>query len=82
MIHMYNIIVEDIFKLIVQPQRRLSSSIQEIVHKEVLKLLNVRIIYPILNSIWVSLVQGVLKKGGINVIKNNNNKLIPTRTIT
>ena len=55
---------------------------QEVVHKEALKLLDAEIIYPISDSAWVSPVQVVPKKGGITVIKNDNNELIPTRTVT
>jgi len=36
---------------------------QEVVKKEFVKLLDVGIIYPILDSDWVSLVQVVPKKG-------------------
>ena len=50
--------------------------------KEVLKWLDVGVIYPIPNSPWVSLVQVVPKKGGMTVIKNENNELIPTRTLS
>ena len=74
--------MEDKYKPIVQPQRRLNPSMQEVVHKEVLKLLDVGIIYPISNNAWVSPVQVVPKKGGITVIKNDNNELIPTRMVT
>ncbi|XP_075486271.1 uncharacterized protein LOC142525870 [Primulina tabacum] len=40
------------------------------------------IIYPISDSAWVSPVQCVPKKGGITVITNEKNELIPTRTVT
>ena len=50
------------------------------VRKEVLKLLDAVIIYPISDNVCVSLVQVVPKKEGITVIKNDNNELIPTRT--
>ena len=50
--------------------------------KKVLKLLGAGMIYPISNSNWVSPVQVVPKKGGITVVKNDNNELIPTRTIS
>jgi len=50
--------------------------------EKVLKLLDASIIYHITDSAWVSLVQEVLKKGGITVIKNDNNELILTRTNT
>ena len=55
---------------------------QERVHKEVLKFLDAGIIYLTSDSAWVSLVQVVPKKGGITVIKNENNELIQMRTVT
>ena len=55
---------------------------KEVVRKEVLKLLEVGIIYPISDSKWVSPVQVVPKKGGMTMIYNEKNELIPTRTIT
>ncbi|KAK9021178.1 hypothetical protein V6N11_011179 [Hibiscus sabdariffa] len=39
------------------------------------------IIYPISNSSWVSLVQCVPKKGGMTVVTNEANELLPTRTV-
>ena len=50
---------------------------REVVKKEVLKLLHARIIYPVPQSEWVSPVQVVPKKGGITVIRNEKNELIP-----
>ncbi|XP_048605625.1 uncharacterized protein LOC125583105 [Brassica napus] len=50
--------------------------------KEILKLLDAGVIYPISDSKWVSPVHVVPKKGGITVIKNDKDELIPTRTIT
>ena len=35
-------------------------------------------IYPISDSNWVSLVQGVPKKTRITVVKNQNDELVPT----
>jgi hypothetical protein len=55
---------------------------REVIKKEVLKLLHARIIYPVSYSEWVSLVQAVPKNGGITVVKNKKNELIPQRTIT
>jgi len=55
---------------------------QEVVKKEIPKLLKAGIIYPISNSKWVSPVHVVPKKGGMTVVKNDKNELIPTRTIT
>ena len=51
---------------------------QEVVKKEVMKLLDAGIIYPISESKWVSPIQVVPKKGRMTVIKNNNNEMIPT----
>ena len=50
--------------------------------KEMLKLLEAGLIYPISDSAWVSPVQVVPKKGGMTVISNEKNDLIPTRTVT
>jgi hypothetical protein len=55
---------------------------REVVKKEVLKLLIVGVIYLVSDSEWVSPVQVVPKKGGMTVVKNENNELIPQRTIT
>ncbi|MCI81760.1 hypothetical protein A2U01_0103034, partial [Trifolium medium] len=55
---------------------------KEVVKKEVLKLLEAGKIYPISDSAWVSHVHVVPKKGGMTVIRNYKNELIPTRTIT
>ncbi|GJR41211.1 reverse transcriptase domain-containing protein [Tanacetum coccineum] len=41
-----------------------------------------RLIYPISDSPWVSPVHCVPKKGGITVVKNEENELIPTRLVT
>ena len=54
---------------------------QEVVKKEVVKLLDAGIIYPISDSEWVSPLQVVPKKGGMIVIKNERDELISTRTI-
>ena len=51
----------------------------EVVKKEVMKLLEAGIIYPISNSKWVSPVQVVPKKSGLTVVKNEKNELVPTR---
>ncbi|GJX36443.1 reverse transcriptase domain-containing protein [Tanacetum coccineum] len=40
------------------------------------------IIYPIADSPWVSHIHCVPKKGGITVVTNENDELVPTRTIT
>ena len=60
----------------------LGGSAAEVVKKEVLKLLHVGIIYPVQDSEWVSPVQVVSKKGGMAVVRNERNELIPQRTVT
>jgi hypothetical protein len=55
---------------------------REVVKKEVLKLLHTGIIYPVSNSEWVSPMQVMPKKGGMTVMKNEKNELIPQRTVT
>jgi len=55
---------------------------KEVVKKEVFKLLDAGMIYPISDSSWVSPVHVVPKKGGMTVVANEKNELIPTRTVT
>lgn len=79
---MHKIHLEAEFKPVVQPQRRFNPTLKEVVKKEVLKLLDAGMIYPISDSSWVSLVYVVPKKGGMTVVANDKNELIPTRTVT
>ena len=51
----------------------------DVVKKEVLKLLEVGVIYPISDSKWTSPIQVVLMKSGVTVVKNDNNDLVPTK---
>lgn len=66
----------------IEHQRRLNPNMCEVVKKEVLKLLEAGIIYPISDSRWVSPVQVVPKKGGVTTIKNEKGEEISTRTVT
>ena len=79
---MHKILMEELYKPSIEPQRRLNPAIKEVVRAEILKLLDVGIIYAISDSSWVSLVQVVPKKGGMTVVKNDNNEFIPTRIVT
>ena len=79
---MHRILLEDGPKLSVEAQRRLNPTMKEVVRKEVLKWLDVGVIYPISDSSWVSPVQVVPKKGGTIVIRTENNALLPFRTVT
>nr|GEX00326.1 hypothetical protein [Tanacetum cinerariifolium] len=49
--------------------------------KEVIKLLEAGLIYPISDSPWVSPMHCVLKKGGFTIVENKDNELIPTRLV-
>ncbi|KAL4366646.1 hypothetical protein GQ457_05G015520 [Hibiscus cannabinus] len=79
---MHKIMLDDDHKPTVDVQRRLNQAMKDVVRKEILKWLDAGIIYPISDSEWVSPVQCVPKKGGITVISNEKNELIPTRTVT
>jgi hypothetical protein len=79
---MHQIYLEDEAKPTKDAQRKLNPHIKEVVKKEVLKLLDVGIIYPISDSQRVSPVQVVPKKSGIIVVKNEDEELIPTRITT
>ncbi|GJX67403.1 reverse transcriptase domain-containing protein [Tanacetum coccineum] len=78
----HKMLMEDDYKPTVQSQRRVNPKIHEVIKKEVLKLLDVGVIYPISDSPWVSPVHCVPKKGGITVVANEENELIPTRLVT
>ncbi|GKC65056.1 reverse transcriptase domain-containing protein [Tanacetum coccineum] len=78
----HKILMEDNVKPTVQHQRRVNPKIHEVIKKEVIKLLEAGLIYPISDSPWVSPVHCVPKKGGITVIENDDNELIPTQLIT
>ncbi|GKD71928.1 reverse transcriptase domain-containing protein [Tanacetum coccineum] len=74
--------MEDDFKPVIQHQRRVNPKIHKVIKKEVIKLLDAELIYPISDSSWVSPVHCVLKKGGMTVVENEDNELIPTRLVT
>nr|GFB63432.1 reverse transcriptase domain-containing protein [Tanacetum cinerariifolium] len=69
-------------KTIVQKQRRLNLNMQEVVKKEIVKLLDTGIIYPISNSPWLIPTHCVPKKGGITVVTNEKDEFVPTITVT
>ncbi|GJR31600.1 hypothetical protein Tco_1107832 [Tanacetum coccineum] len=74
--------MEEDYEPSVQSQRRVNLKIHDVIKKEVEKLLDAGLIYPISDSPWVSPVHCVPKKGGITVITNDENELIPTRLVT
>ncbi|GKA23190.1 hypothetical protein Tco_0709152 [Tanacetum coccineum] len=73
---------EDDVKLVIQRQRRLNPNMKEVVKKEIIKLLDAGIIYAIKDSPWVSPVHCVTKKRGMTIATNEDNKLVPTGTVT
>nr|GEX03408.1 reverse transcriptase domain-containing protein [Tanacetum cinerariifolium] len=77
----HKILMDDDFKSVVQHQRRVNPKIHEVVKKEVIKVLDARLIDPISDSPWVSPVHCVPKKGGMIVVENEDNELIPTRLV-
>nr|GFA08539.1 reverse transcriptase domain-containing protein [Tanacetum cinerariifolium] len=78
----HKILLEEDFSPKVQSQRRVNPKIHDVIKKEVEKLLDAGLIYPISDSPWVSPVHCVPKKGGMTVIKNDENELVPTRLVT
>ncbi|GKA82850.1 reverse transcriptase domain-containing protein [Tanacetum coccineum] len=77
----HKILMEEDYEPTVQSQRRVNPKIHDVIKKEVEKLLDAGLIYPISDSPWVSPVYCVPKKGGITVVKNDDNDLIPTRLV-
>nr|GEX40265.1 reverse transcriptase domain-containing protein [Tanacetum cinerariifolium] len=78
----HKILMEEDFTPAVQYQRRVNPKIYDIIKQEVIKLLDPGLIYPISDSPWVSPMHCVPKKGGITVVENEDNELIPTRLVT
>ncbi|XP_027182191.1 uncharacterized protein LOC113780606 [Coffea eugenioides] len=79
---MHRIRLEENAKPVRQAQRRLNPLMMEVVKKEILKLLDVGIIFAISDSPWVSPVQVVPKKAGVTVESNQEGELVPIRKPT
>ncbi|GJT20293.1 reverse transcriptase domain-containing protein [Tanacetum coccineum] len=77
----HKILMEEDYEPTVQHQRRVNPKIHDVIKKEVEKLLDAGLIYSISDSPWVSPVHCVPKKGGMTVVKNDENDLIPTRLV-
>nr|GEW25339.1 reverse transcriptase domain-containing protein [Tanacetum cinerariifolium] len=75
-------LIKEDYKPAVQSQRRVNPKIHDVIKKEVIKLLDAGMIYPISVSLWVSLIHCVPKKGGMAVVGNEHNELIPTKLVT
>ncbi|CAN6583775.1 unnamed protein product [Malus baccata var. baccata] len=79
---MHHIFLEEGAKPTREAQRRLNPPMMEVVKKEIIKLLDCGVIYPISDSRWVSPIQCVPKKSGVTVVENAENELVPTRIQT
>nr|GEZ85836.1 DNA-directed DNA polymerase [Tanacetum cinerariifolium] len=77
----YKIILEEDYEPKVQSQRKVNPKIHDVIKKEVEKHLDAGLIYPISDNPWVSPVHCVPKKGGMTVVTNDENKLVPTRLV-
>nr|GEV83545.1 DNA-directed DNA polymerase [Tanacetum cinerariifolium] len=78
----HKILLEEDYSPKVQSQRRVNPKIHDVIKKEVEKLLDAGLIYPISDRPWVSPIHCVPKKRGMTVIKNDENELVPTRLVT
>ena len=78
---MHKILLEENAKTSIEHQRRLNPVMKEVVIKEVLKWLNTGFIYANSDNPWVSPAHVIPKKGGFTMIRNENNELIPKRTV-
>ncbi|CAN6725360.1 unnamed protein product [Malus baccata var. baccata] len=79
---MHHIFLEEGAKPTREAQRRINPQMMEVVKKEIIKLLDCGVIYPISDSRWVSPIQCVPKKSGVTVVENAENELVPTRIQT
>ncbi|GJR30792.1 hypothetical protein Tco_1107024 [Tanacetum coccineum] len=61
---------------------RVNPKIHDVIKKEVEKLLDAGLIYLISDSPWVSPVHCLPKKGGMTIVTNDENELVPTRLVT
>nr|GEU68242.1 reverse transcriptase domain-containing protein [Tanacetum cinerariifolium] len=78
----HKILMEKDYKPAMQSQGRVNPKFHEVIKKEVIKLLDAGMIYLIFDSPWVSPIHCVPKKGGIIVVENETNELIPTWLVT
>ncbi|CAN6576790.1 unnamed protein product [Malus baccata var. baccata] len=79
---LHHIFLEEGAKPTREAQRRLNPPMMEVVKKEIIKLLDCGVIYPISDSRWVSPVQCIPKKSGVTVVANAENELVPQRIQT
>jgi hypothetical protein len=71
-IYMHRIHLEEGSRPFREAQRQLNPNMKEVVMKEVVKLLNAGIIYPISDSKWINPTQVVPKKFGLIEVEKCN----------
>ncbi|XP_057734070.1 uncharacterized protein LOC130949339 [Arachis stenosperma] len=76
---MHRIFLQEGARPVRQPQRRLNPTILDVVKKDVTRLFDAGIIYPIFDSEWVSPVQVVPKKSGITTVKKDDGEVVTKR---
>ena len=74
-------LVEDV-EPIVDTHKRVHPRMKDVVRKEVIRLLESGVIYPISDSKWVIPIHSIPKHGGITTIQNDKDEVLPSRTIT
>lgn len=79
---MHHIMLEEDCKTSREHQRRVNPILRDVVKKEVQKLLEAGMIYPISDTNWVSPIHVVPKKGGAIAVSNEKGKSIAKRTQT
>ncbi|KAL4325416.1 hypothetical protein GQ457_11G024850 [Hibiscus cannabinus] len=78
----HKILLEEGHGNLIEAKRRLNPTIKQVVMKEIINWLDTNIIFSISNSLLVSSVQCSPKKGGMTMVSNENDELIPNITVT
>lgn len=79
---MNQIMLEENSKTSREHHRIINPIMSDVVKREVLKLLEAEIIYPISNSKWASPLHVVPKKGGVTIVKSDKRETIAKRVET
>ena len=74
---MHRILLEENCKPVVETQRRLNLNMKEVVRLKIIKWLDVSIIFSISDSIWISPIHVVPKKGGTTIVKGKMMNIFP-----
>ena len=54
---------------------------ERVARLEIIKWLDAGIIFPISDSVWISPIHVVPKKGGTTIVKGKNDEIIPSRLV-